>query len=171
MIETSPSDMAAACGQFYDQVMSGDLVHTGQPHLDAALAGARKRSMLNGAAWGWNRKSTSTDITPLVAASLAAQMSAGGSEPLPELDGLDVRWRDPSTPSRAAATDAVMKQVAAGVVPADSDVALEQVGYDEATISRIAEHRRVAGPSGAARLADALTRAKAPGGGTDPARS
>ena len=100
-------------------------------------------------------------------AALAAQMSAGAAEPLPGLDGLDVRWRDPSTPSRAAATDAVMKQVAAGVVPADSDVALEQVGYDEATIARIAEHRRASGPSGVARLADALTRAQRPAGGAD----
>lgn len=94
-------------------------------------------------------------------------MNAGASEPLPELDGLDVRWRGPSTPSRANATDAVMKQVAAGVVPADSDVALEQVGHDEATIARIAEHRRASGPSGVARLADALTRAQRPSGGAD----
>lgn len=81
VIETSSSDMAAACGQFYDEVMAGDLVHIGQPQLDAALAGARKRSMLNGAAWGWNRKSTSTDITPLVAATLAAWGIGSSTKP------------------------------------------------------------------------------------------
>ena len=81
VIETSSSDMAAACGQFYDEVMAGGLVHIGQPQLDAALAGARKRSMLNGAAWGWNRKSTSTDITPLVAATLAAWGIGSSTKP------------------------------------------------------------------------------------------
>lgn len=59
-----------------------------------------------------------------------------------ELRALGVRWRDPSTPSRAAATDAVMKQVAAGVLPPDSEVALEALGYDQTTIGRVLADRR-----------------------------
>lgn len=65
-----------------------------------------------------------------------------------ELRGLGVRWRDPSTPSRAQATDAVMKQVQAGVLPAASDVALEALGYDDTTIRRIAADRRRANGQG-----------------------
>jgi hypothetical protein len=68
-----------------------------------------------------------------------------------ELKRLGDRWRDPSTPSRAAATDAVMKQIQAGVLPADSAVALEALGYDETTIARIEADRRRSGGSAALR--------------------
>jgi phage terminase large subunit-like protein len=68
---TGPRDMASACGQFYDGVTEGWLHHIDQPQLNYALSVARKRSMLNGDAWGWNRKSADSDITPLVAATLA----------------------------------------------------------------------------------------------------
>jgi hypothetical protein len=74
-----------------------------------------------------------------------------------ELRGLGLRWRDPSTPSRAAATDAVMKQVQAGVLPADSDVALEQLGYDDTTIRRIqADRRRASGSAALRAITDAI---------------
>lgn len=73
-----------------------------------------------------------------------------------ELGGLAARWRDPSTPSRAQATDAVMKQISAGILPADSDVALEQLGYDAVTIARVKEHRENAAPTGLEALAAAL---------------
>lgn len=74
------------------------------------------------------------------------QLRDGLSAVPPQLRALDCRWRDPSTPSRAAATDAVMKQVSAGVLPPDSPVALEQLGYDQTTIDRImADRRRAAG--------------------------
>lgn len=86
----------------------------------------------------------------------AVMLRDGLSAVPPELSGLAVRWMDPSTPSRAAATDAVMKQVAAGVLPADSDVALEQLGYDPATIARVkAERRAAAGNATLAALAQA----------------
>lgn len=62
-----------------------------------------------------------------------------------ELTGLAVRWHDPSTPSRAQATDAVMKQIQAGVLPADSDVALEQLGYTATDVERIKAHRAATG--------------------------
>jgi len=45
--------------------------HTDQPQVNVALSVARKRPMLNGEAWGWNRKNASSDITPIVAETLA----------------------------------------------------------------------------------------------------
>lgn len=64
-------EMAMACARFYDGVMDGSLHHTEQPQLTYALSVARKRSLLGGEAWGWNRKSAESDITPIVAVTLA----------------------------------------------------------------------------------------------------
>jgi hypothetical protein len=61
--------MAGACGQFYDGVMDAWLHHIDQPQLNVALSVARKRPL--GDAWAWNRKNAASDITPLVAATLA----------------------------------------------------------------------------------------------------
>jgi hypothetical protein len=63
-------DMAHACGQFYSGVYEGWLRHTDQPQLNVALSVARKRPLLDNA-WGWNRKNATSDITPLVACTLA----------------------------------------------------------------------------------------------------
>jgi hypothetical protein len=66
---TAARDMAAACGTFYDAVM-GDLVrHTDQPQVNLALSMGRKRAL--GDAWAWNRKNAASDITPIVACTLA----------------------------------------------------------------------------------------------------
>lgn len=64
-------DMAIACGKFYDGVTaeSPTVFHTDQPQLNVALSVARKRPI--GAGWGWNRKDPKSDITPLVAVTLA----------------------------------------------------------------------------------------------------
>lgn len=62
-------DYAAACGQFFDGVMEGWLRHTDQPQVNASLSMARKRPL--GDAWAWNRKSASSDITAVVAETLA----------------------------------------------------------------------------------------------------
>lgn len=66
---TGSAIMAAACGQFYDAVMSHDLRHVDQVPLNLAVASARKRRL--GDSWAWNRSSQDADITPLVAATLA----------------------------------------------------------------------------------------------------
>ena len=66
---TDHKDMADACAWFYQAVMERTMRHTGQPQLDAALAGASKRTL--GDRWAWNRKTAAADITPLVAATLA----------------------------------------------------------------------------------------------------
>lgn len=65
----SGREMAQACGAFYDEVSEGDLRHLGQPTLNLAVDGARKRTV--GDAWAWHRRDTSVDISPLVAATLA----------------------------------------------------------------------------------------------------
>ena len=67
---TSVDDMADACAGFYDSAVEGGLRHIGQPQLTVALQNARKRS-LSGDRWAWNRKSSDSDITPIVSASLA----------------------------------------------------------------------------------------------------
>jgi phage terminase large subunit-like protein len=63
-------DLGQACGAFYDLVDQGRLRHLGQPPLEAAVAGAKKRPI--GDMWAWHRKDVTVDITPLVAVTLAA---------------------------------------------------------------------------------------------------
>ena len=62
-------EMVAACGQFYDSVIEGNVRIRHHPKFDEAVAGATKRSA--GDAWKWARKSASADISPLVAATVA----------------------------------------------------------------------------------------------------
>lgn len=63
------SKMVQACGAFYDAVTTQQVRHTDQGQLNAALAGARKRELA--AAWAWNRRDATVDLTPLVAVTLA----------------------------------------------------------------------------------------------------
>jgi len=64
----STKDHKQACGQFYDDATEGTLRHLPQPELEAAVAGAEQRLLQD--AWLWDRRAD-TDITPLVAATLA----------------------------------------------------------------------------------------------------
>lgn len=80
------NEMKAACGAFYDLAIGtppyvdetgteypgipARLAHPDQPGLNDAIAAARKRPL--GDAWAWHRKDNTTDITPLVAVTLAA---------------------------------------------------------------------------------------------------
>ncbi|HEY9474660.1 MAG TPA: hypothetical protein VIS06_12520 [Mycobacteriales bacterium] len=58
-----------ACGALYDDVVEGRVRHLDQPDLNDALAGAKKRPL--GDAWGWDRRHSAVDISPLVAVTLA----------------------------------------------------------------------------------------------------
>lgn len=58
-----------ACGAFYDEVNAGHLRHRGQPALDDAVIGARRRNL--GDAWAWARSPDAADPAPLIAATLA----------------------------------------------------------------------------------------------------
>ena len=68
------------CGQFFGAVRAGQLVHLGQPVLDAAIGAARKRVVAD--SWAWARKAGG-DISPLVAVTLAGWglMKAGQGGP------------------------------------------------------------------------------------------
>lgn len=55
---------------------------------------------------------------------------------------LRAKWRDPSTPSRAAASDAVAKDVATFPWMADSEVALERAGFSRIDIERLMADKR-----------------------------
>jgi hypothetical protein len=61
--------MAIACAKFYDGVIDGSVMHTDQPQVNVALSLARKRPLAGG--WAWNRKDAASDITPVVAETLA----------------------------------------------------------------------------------------------------
>ena len=62
-------DMAIACAKFYDGVIDRSVIHTDQPQVNVALSLARKRPLAGG--WAWNRKDAASDITPIVAHTLA----------------------------------------------------------------------------------------------------
>lgn len=73
-------EMAQACGALYEDVVeSAALRHLDQPVLNAALSGARKRPL--GDAWGWHRRNSDIDISPLVAVTLAWHGVATHSQP------------------------------------------------------------------------------------------
>ena len=72
-----------------------------------------------------------------------AFMLANGLSEMPaELLKLRVKWRDPATPSKAAAADAMAKQIAVLPWLAESEVALEQFGYDRTDIERLVADKR-----------------------------
>ena len=67
--QTSAADMASAYAVFYDSVAAETLHHLDQPPLNLALAAARRRRLRDG--FAWSRKDAQSDISPVVAASLA----------------------------------------------------------------------------------------------------
>lgn len=64
------ADVAQACGQFFDAVVDVKLRHLDDPLLNLAVAGAGQRPL--GDAWAWNKKSTTSNVSPLVAVTNAA---------------------------------------------------------------------------------------------------
>jgi hypothetical protein len=66
----SAKDHADACGQFYDLVEEAGLRHLGTAELTSAIKGAVGRPL--GDKWAWSRRSSATDISPLVSVTLAA---------------------------------------------------------------------------------------------------
>lgn len=71
VVVTSATDMAKACGEFYDAATEGRLTHFDQDPLNHALAGARKRPIGTAGGWGWDRKDMSINLAPLVSVTLA----------------------------------------------------------------------------------------------------
>ncbi|VEG28036.1 phage portal protein [Actinomyces howellii] len=70
-------------------------------------------------------------------ALLAVQAARDTTVPPDDMSGLRPVWRDPSTPTKAAQAQSVMGLVAAGVLPATSEVTYEQLGFDSGTIARL----------------------------------
>lgn len=66
---TGAREVAQSFGTFYDGVHEGLVRHTDQPQLNASLAVARKRELMG--AFAWSRRNASSDITPVVACTLA----------------------------------------------------------------------------------------------------
>ncbi|MEU2566622.1 phage portal protein [Streptomyces althioticus] len=78
-------------------------------------------------------------------------------EPPPKERRIECVWRNPATPTLAAQTDATVKLVQQGIIPADSDVALEMAGLTEDQRRRVqAERRRSAGAAAGNRLMERL---------------
>jgi predicted Fe-Mo cluster-binding NifX family protein len=71
----STSEHGHACGRLVDLVEEDELAHLGSLELRDAVRGAKSRPL--GDAWAWSRKTSSVDISPLVAATLALGAAAG----------------------------------------------------------------------------------------------
>jgi hypothetical protein len=63
------AELAQACGMFFDAVEQQTVHHLGTPELAQAVRGAATRPL--GDAWAWARKSSGSNIAPLVAVTLA----------------------------------------------------------------------------------------------------
>lgn len=78
-------------------------------------------------------------------------------EPPPKEQRIECVWRNPATPTIAAQTDAAVKMVQAGILPADGDVVLEMAGLSEDQRRRVqAERRRSAGTTAGSQLMERL---------------
>ena len=82
----SAQTYAHACGAFFDRLIDGGLAVFPHPGLDGAVAAASKRSL--GEAWAWSRKGDA-DISPLVAATLAADAAVSLPPPSPRVVNLN----------------------------------------------------------------------------------
>jgi hypothetical protein len=63
-------DLTRACGLFFDLVTDRQVRHSGYADLSAAVGAARRR--LVGDAWVWAQRDAVVDVSPLMAATLAA---------------------------------------------------------------------------------------------------
>jgi hypothetical protein len=62
-------DMVVACAKYYDGIHDRTVWHTDQPQVNVALSVATKRPLSGG--WAWNRKDATSNISPVVAETLA----------------------------------------------------------------------------------------------------
>jgi hypothetical protein len=112
-----------ALGIIHDNPASDAAMHTAYLDLNSDAESAHEPF---GAAW-------------IDAIRMAVEITEGSAD---GLELLSTKWRNPATPTMASQADATSKLVAAGVLPADSDVTLELMGFDQVTIDRIVAHRR-----------------------------
>ncbi|MGH9082328.1 MAG: hypothetical protein ACRDWN_03185, partial [Acidimicrobiales bacterium] len=62
-------ELSQGCGQLFDGVCNRAVRHLGTEELNAAVAGASRRTL--GDSWAWSRRNSAVDISPLVAVTLA----------------------------------------------------------------------------------------------------
>lgn len=117
---------AGVLGVYHDNPASDKAMHTAYMPLDEDAERAHTPI-------GWAYEQ---------AAVIAVMIRDDLSQPTPELLQMRSRFQDPARPTRSAATDAVVKQVQEGILPADSEVTLQQLGYDAPTIRQIMDDRR-----------------------------
>lgn len=84
---TSAREHAQACSLLFDTVAQEGLKHLGTPELAVALDGAVKRPLVD--SWAWSRRSSSIDISPLVAVTLALWGLQTQRHDIPEVYDLD----------------------------------------------------------------------------------
>jgi len=70
-------DMAIACSKLYDGIHDGSVFHTDQPQVNVALSVATKRPLAG--SWAWNRKDATSNISPVVAETLALWGAQNGN--------------------------------------------------------------------------------------------
>ena len=80
--EVSTEETAKACGRLYDSVIQRSVRHLGQPMLNIAVGAADRK--FTGDTWHWSRRAQSTDISPLVAVTLAKWLHDEGVVVVPE---------------------------------------------------------------------------------------
>jgi hypothetical protein len=69
------SEVVTACAFWLRLVLEGRFKHRGEPELAIALDGAGQRRLNDG--WAWSRRASGTDISPLVAVTLASSFWLG----------------------------------------------------------------------------------------------
>lgn len=73
-VKMNSRDVLKACGGLFDAVVEGEVSFRRDGALDAAVEGAVKKTV--GDMWAWSRKASTTDVTPLMAATLAFEVGA-----------------------------------------------------------------------------------------------
>jgi len=107
-----------------DQAASADAIRAMEARL---VKRAERRQKMFGRAW--------TEVARL------AMLFRDGVEPS-DFGSVRPLWRDPSTPTRAAAADEVVKMISAGVYPPDSGVTRDRLGLSETDQRRLSEDMR-----------------------------
>ena len=126
-------------GYATDNPASADAIRAGEARL---VKRAERRQTVFGAAW--------MEVARLALLVRDGEVPADFSE-------VSSRWRDPSTPTRAAAADEAVKLVGAGVLTPDSTVTYGRIGLDPDEQRQVSADKRRSG--GGAVLAAALERA------------
>lgn len=89
-LEVTPirvSDLGASCSLVLNGIVTGWLHHIGQPQLSAAALSAGKRPLGDTGMWVWSRKSSTSDITPIQAGTLALSGAQSSTVKKPSRSG------------------------------------------------------------------------------------